>query len=166
MHILEKRLKRIRGKLKNRTIYAMGSQENLSKVASAMGQYSLSVEAVLDNDVRKRNTHAMFDVFLPSDKLIPYKKDVVILIYSPGYWKEMISQLKELGYKSSQIFVLNDKYTGTGGIRAFAGSTMRIYYGRRIYSEIVRDIDGDFEILLMRGATGDVYLNGLFLKDY
>ena len=159
---MEDRIRECSLRLTGKTIYAMGSLGNIEMLQKELEKYGIAIQAILDNDKNKERQSCRFSTCLPETRLLPYDKKVAVLVYSPGYWKAMRKQIKDLGYKNSQIFILNEKDSPN----SFLSKCRGIWKGKIIYERITRDLGKDYEILIMRGATGDVYINGLFLQDY
>lgn len=168
MGTAEKKIRRLSRKLHNKKIYAMGSQNNIQYVQELLDQWDLHIEAILDNNEKKcGDMKGEFDTWLPETKLRPYDEEAVILIYSPGYWVAMRQQLEDMGYREGrQVFVINPKIKNQSVTLQVIQGMKQILEGEKIYRRLRKHCGDNFEIIVLRGATGDVYLNGIFLADY
>ncbi|MCR5235994.1 MAG: hypothetical protein K6E34_02185 [Lachnospiraceae bacterium] len=159
MKEIEWKLRRILCKLEGKKIYAMGSQGNIEGLNIILNKRGFSICGILDNNISDIKLDSTIPTYSPEDILKPYNNKIAVLIYSSGYWREMRSQLKGMGYGSGQVYVLNYRDPENRE----RNNALR---GESIYRRLVKKAGDDFEIILLRGATGDVYLNGLFLKRY
>lgn len=152
----------------DRLVLAMGSLNNVAILDNYLKCYNLSITAILDNDKSKEGIlYNERKVFLPESILKPFNEKALVLIISPGYWREMKAQLEDMGYKEKKHFFIlyNDTQVNNTWIRFFK-EIINVRKGYKIYKDIIKRFGQDTLIVICRGATGDVYINGLFLKEY
>lgn len=151
-----------------RLVLAFGSSNNVQILQKYLSCYSLKIQAVLDNDPKKRGTWCgACRIFQPEEILQPFKDKALILIFSPGYAGQMKGQLMAMGYRENiHFFILEDfrqPYDNWGIFRRRLAEAAK---GMGLYREILRKYGKDVHIFIVRGATGDVFLNGLYLHEY
>ena len=146
----------------------MGSFNNITILDNYLKCFQLKITAILDNQKSKEGFLCNeCRVFLPDSILKPFNEKALILIISPGYWREMKEQLENLGYQEKvHFFVLHDDYQVKDSWKRFLKEINEARKGYHIYKNIIKQYGVDTHIVLSRGATGDVYLNGLFLREY
>lgn len=151
-----------------RMVLAMGSSNNVQILQNYLSCYSLKIQAILDNDPRKRGTWCgECRIFRPEEILQPFQEKALILIFSPGYAGEMKKQLMGMGYQENiHFFILEDFRQLEDGWRFFFRMLNEARKGMRIYKDILKKYGKDTHIFIVRGATGDVFLNGLYLERY
>ena len=152
----------------NRLVLGMGSLNNVAVVDNYLQCYSLKIAAIIDNDDRKEGLlYQDCKVFLPESILKPFNEKALIIIISPGYWKDMKVQLEGLGYKEMEhFFILHDENQNGVTWGRFYEEISNLSKGYNLYKDILKKYGKDTQIVLLRGATGDVYINGLFLNEY
>lgn len=151
-----------------RTVFLMGSASNVRLVQKYLACYHLKAYAVLDNNPALEGTYVGgIRTYLTTKALTPVNERALILVFSPGYWKEMKEQLEELGYKENiHFYILKDFRRMTENTWNFIMAMRGVRKGYRIYRRIRETYGDDTFIFLERGATGDVFLNGLYLEPY
>ena len=95
----------------------------------------------------------------PQDVLCPYDDNILILIYSPKYWEDMLNQFVQMGYKDKKHIVVLDRPSEKKN-RYLVG------VGWRFYCSIQRNYGKDVQFFLANCPLGDYYLLGIYLKQY
>jgi len=151
-----------------RLVLAMGAFNNVRILQKYLGCYGLKIQAILDNDPKKRGLWCEnCKVFQPEEVLRPFKEKALILVYSPGYAQQMKDQLLSLGYQENiHFFVLKDFRQLKDSWKQFFQKIAEAKKGMRIYRSILRRYGKDTHLFIVRGATGDVFFNGLYLEQY
>lgn len=152
----------------SKLVLAMGSAYNVKLMQNYLKCYSLKFQAILDNNPDL--TGVMVNgckVFQPEQLLLPTKDNVLIFVYSPKYSNQMKKQLEEMGYQENKhFFIIQDFRQFTDGVTDFYKGIKKTHHGYRIYQRILNKYGKDTQIIITRGATGDVFFNGLYLKEY
>lgn len=158
---LKKRVKRVvyLRNLKDKDVFLFGVSDATRHIIKILRENDIEPKHVIDNDVRKQNSNCMrIKVIAPQDIEKGNRKKVIFL-YS-GYWREMVSQLKRMGYKKNEYIVLCPQNISL--FAAFLGAIK----GREIHKRLIKKY-GDLKILLCPyTGTGDIYLIGTYWEQY
>lgn len=155
------------GKLRDRKIIFFGVSPGAKEVRNFLREYKVTIDIIVDNDSRKIGKESMgFMVENPEKELLPLNKDLVILVYSPGYYREIVKQLIGYGYKINEnIFVLNFKLDES--LPSLIYYFVKAVKGKRLYYKLLRNYPkGSVLFCAPYTGTGDIYLAGLFFKEY
>lgn len=157
-----------RHRFSGRLVLAMGSANNVLLMQRYLSCYFLRIQAVLDNDPQKWGLWCGdCRIVQPERILQPFQDKALILVYSPGYANQMKQQLMDMGYRENYHFFILEDFRQ---LEDSWGLFFRVYIdaikGIRIYREIMKKYGGNIHIFIVRGATGDVFFNGLYLKEY
>lgn len=157
-----------RQRFDGRLVLAMGSANNVRILQKYLSCYSLKIRAILDNDPEKKGlVIGGCKVFQPKEILCPFKEKALVLIYSPGYADQMRDQLASMGYQENvHFFILKDYRNPNNNWKLFREKIVEARNGMLLYHKILKQFGKDAHILIARGATGDVFLNGLYLEEY
>lgn len=157
-----------RHRFSGRLVLAMGSAYNVQLLQRYLSCYSLKIQAVIDNDPGKRGAWCgECRTFLPEEILQPFREKALILIFSPNYAVQMKKQLTDMGYReNTHFFILKDFRQPDDNWGFFFRTLADALKGMRLYREILKKYGKDVHIFIVRGATGDVFLNGLYLDEY
>lgn len=124
--------------------------------------------AIVDNNPEKQGKMIKgVRVYSPQEYLSKHDDELRIIVAS-GYYKSMCEQLSSLGYKiNEQVFVAY----GVLGVMETDYRAVKYHEARAIkghyFSEMLRKKYGNKKILLCPyPGTGDVYLIGLYLREY
>ncbi|WP_167956022.1 glycosyltransferase family 9 protein [Anaerosporobacter faecicola] len=158
-------------KFVDKKLILFGYNQASEEAARYLTQFSLDIDAVIDNNKKKIGQaigNAM--VYAPEDYLLPYKKDVVILIASK-YYSEMVNQLENMGYSEEQHIIKMIEYSpySINSIKkeVFDEKIKHVVRGKEIYSDILiqaKGLEKVFVIPLVQ--LGDAYLGLSFLRAY
>ena len=170
-----------KGRLKDKEIIFFGANKSTKEMCTYLRSKGFEPYAIVDNDKRKQHQKvAGLATYLPAELLSDYHEKAVILIASE-YFKEMSEQLSELGYDREkqiiQVLRLNRFYdTSNEAFEEYAGKARR---GEAVYQKLLKEWKERFEtgsdsqetfypslILCPYPGTGDIYLIGLYLKEY
>lgn len=151
-----------------RLVLAMGASVNIEKMSNYLRCYGISIGGRLDNNPRLWGTWSSgLKIYKPEDVLVPFKDKALIIIFSPKYGKQMGEQLCKLGYKEGiHFFIINDYGNNNESWDAFEEGEEQVKNAYKLYNNIMDKYGSDATIFLLRGATGDVFLNGLYIKKY
>lgn len=165
---IRKQLARInrRGQLSGRRVVIFGAAAVSLEIRRELADYGLRPEIVVDNDNRKIGRECMgLTVKKPEDGLLPFDDTLAIFLYSERYYREIILQLEQLGYvRDRHIFRLNEPRDES--LNVFVrrlGAVVRGWFG---YRRLMRKYPGYTLFVAPYTGTGDVYLSGLFFKEY
>lgn len=147
-----------RGKLKNKDIYLFGVSNNTRRMIRALRDLGYSPLQVADNDKRKQNSHCS-GLEVVSPEAIRKHHTTIILIHS-YFWREMRLQIMNYGFSKSQIYVfgLREKTLGK--------QLFECWMGEKIYKRLVKKYGNIPFFLCPYTGTGDIYLIGVFWKEY
>jgi hypothetical protein len=167
--MMEKNIDRLvrRGALHGRRIVLFGASVFSKEVKSCLLKKGLAVDGIVDNDGRKIGKPYMgLRVQKPEDALASGVAALVVLIYSPDYYREMARQLTRMGYaENKDVYVLNRK-TGESP-RNMAYALLRIIRGLFAYRRLTKGAYGRRVVFVAPyTGTGDIYLAGLFFNEY
>ena len=136
-------------------------------IRDLLNENNVALFAIVDNNAEKTGQECLGTmVYTPNTFLSPYREDAIIIIWHDAYWKEMVKQVKKLGYPGEQIKVfhtfpiLKDNIS----IKADFYSFLQVIKGWKIYK---RELDNtDMVFLCPYKGTGDVYLAGGYFNQY
>lgn len=155
-------------RFQGRLILAMGSALNVKNLQNYLKCYGIEIQAILDNnkDLSGKWRDGL-KTYTPEHVLEPFNDKALILVFSPKYLNQMREQLCTMGYKENKhFFLLKDYRTREDSSSAtFQKYVDEAKTGVALYKQIKKKY-GDVTIVITRGATGDVFLNGLYLKEY
>lgn len=134
----------------------------------------IEVNAVVDNDPAIRGkTIFGVQVCFPSDLLSDFKPNAVILAAPKFYYGEICRQLAGMGYEENKhIFQTSRFYKKSSSnyslfLADFFASILSLIKGYKIYRKIRKKYGGNIPLFLFPYAgLGDIYLVGLYLKQY
>jgi len=149
-------------------VFAMGSDINVGYIQDYLKFCQLKIDAILDNNsMLQGKLINECRVFSPEKALKPFNDKAVILVFSPAYGNQIKLQLEQMGYQENKhIFVIKDFRQNKNDFLNYINSMKAVKKGYNIYNNILKKYGENTHIFICRGATGDVYLNGLFLKEY
>lgn len=152
-----------------RMVFAMGNGENVYQMTKYLKCFFLEFHAILDNDKKKWGTwsHGL-KIFSTEKMLRPYRDNALIIIFAPIYGEQMKEQLESLGYKENvHFFLIREPQQSDDEDKAAYNYCVReTKRGKKIYDKFKKKYGADTHFFIVRGATGDVFLNGLYLKEY
>jgi hypothetical protein len=166
---VEKKIRNLaeQGKLSNREIVFFGASPASKEVRNFLRKYDAAIDMIVDNDNRKIGKESMgFTVKDPEKELLPPNKDLIILVYSQGYYREILVQLIGYGYKVDEnIFVLNFKLNDS--LPSLIYYFIKAVKGKRLYYKLMSSYPKESVLFCAPyTGTGDIYLAGLFFKEY
>jgi hypothetical protein len=156
-----------RGALRNKKIVLFGASVFSKEVQIFLEKFGYTVSAIVDNDIRKVGKRFLgMTVNTPEEVLLPYDEKKYILIYSPGFFREITAQLEGMGYrKNRQSFTLNFRVNDS--LFMFGYISMHKLMGLYWYRMITKGHPADCRIYIAPyTGTGDIYLIGLFFHTY
>lgn len=152
-----------------RMVLAIGSAHNVAMMRDYLKCYGLEFAAVLDDDPEQvGKSRAGLPVYLMDAVLQPWRENALVLIMASGWNKSIKEQLENLGYREKvHFFLLHDLPSGEADSKErFARQFAKARQGLALYEQIKANYGETAHIFLLRGATGDVFLNGLYLAPY
>lgn len=157
-------------RFQERLVLGMGSGYNIWQVQKYLNCYDIQIKGILDNSPHLTGTWQNgLKTFRPEQLLQPFNDKALILIFSPKYAGEMAEQLKSMGYQQGRHFIiLKDHRTpeDNDSGKAFRLEKRKALRGLRIYRDLKDRYGQDISVFIVRGATGDVFFNGLYLGEY
>jgi len=167
--ILRKKLVKTIGKgmLEKKRIVLFGASIASKEVKNCLAEYGYAPFAVVDNDTRKIGRECLgLTVQEPEKLLLPYSDSYAILIHSSGFYREILFQLKKIGYqKNKQVFALN--FNINDSLAIFAYYTALKIRGLFLCWRLMRSLPHDaFMFVAPYTGIGDIYLVGLFFNEY
>lgn len=166
---IKRRINRLdrRGLLNGKRIVLFGASISSKYIKTCLLELGYKPSSIIDNDSRKIGNLCMnFVVDKPEEVLLPFDGETAILLYSPGFYREITRQLEQYGYKSRKsIHVLNLKVNDS--LKIFAYFTLLRLRGIRWYNKLMRGTDANTKLFIAPyTGTGDIYLAGLFFNEY
>ena len=156
-----------RNALDGKRIVIFGAAAASKEIKTCLLELGYAPNAVIDNDPRKIGKECMaLTVQKPEDALLPFEDDTAILLCSGGFYREIIYQLTQLGYKKDKhIHVLNFK--SDESLISFFRATAYILRGIILYKRLIQRMPPNTMIFVAPyTGTGDIYLAGLFINEY
>lgn len=148
-----------KGVFKNKKIYLFGVSENTRQIIRILRTYQIKPEGVLDNDKIKHGTYCSGTLVEPVEAIKDAHNPQHIYIVCSLYWREMTAQLKDIGVKNKNIFMLYKEET----LKECFYHAVR---GKQIYERLIIKY-GEIPVFLCPyTGTGDIYLIGSFWKQY
>lgn len=167
--ILKKKISRLirRGGLCDKQIVLFGASSFSKEIKSCLIEQGFAVSGVIDNDSRKIGTECMgLMVRKPEEALLPCSGNIVVLILSGGFYREMVFQLAQMGYnKNKSVFILNFKINESLPCLSYMlASTIR---GIIAYRKLTKRFPANQCVFVAPyTGTGDIYLVGLLFNEY
>lgn len=152
-----------------RMVLAVGPAQNVAMMRDYLKCYGLEFTAALDDDWRQvGKSRAGLPVYSMESVLQPMRDNALVLVFASALNKNIKEQFEAWGYKEQvHFFLLHDLPDGEADSRErFSGQFAKAVQGKAIYNKLKTDYGEDTHIFFMRGATGDVFLNGLYLASY
>lgn len=152
-----------------RMVLAMGTTHNVAMMRDYLKCYGLEFAAVLDNDLTQvGKSRAGLPVYQMEAVLQPLRENALVLVMASGRNKSVKEQLETWGYRENvHFFLLHDLPSGEADSKErFSSQFVKAKQGFSIYQQLKTNYGESVHIFLMRGATGDVFLNGLYLGPY
>ena len=152
-----------------RLVLAVGSAHNVAMMRDYLKCYGLEFAAVVDDEPEQvGKSRAGLPVYLMDAVLKPRRENALVLVMASGRNKSVKEYLESLGYREKvHFFLLHDLPSAEADSKEhFERQLAKARQGLSLYEQIKADYGETTHIFLMRGATGDVYLNGLYLASY
>lgn len=168
---LQARLKKLsnKGFFDNKKVYLFGGSRHLRGMREALQQLGIPISGVIDKDSRKSGTDYMgIPISPPEETLAQFDKNIVVLILSNRYYREMVTQLKSWGYVSGKNYVVLNDVVGTRNdesLKCFFKMAFRAVRGLKDYRKLIGDEKKTLFLAPYPGA-GDMYLISLFFHQY
>lgn len=165
------RLKKLSGKgfFDNKKVFLFGGSKQLRGMWETLSLLEIPISGVIDKDSRKSGTDYMGSpISLPEEALDHFDKNIVVLILSNRYYREMTTQLKSWGYVSGKNYIVLNDVIGTKNdesLKCFFRMTFRAFRGFRDYRALIRNEKKTLFLAPYPGA-GDMYLISLFFHQY
>lgn len=162
MNPTEKELKKLGRKhlLQGRELAAIGRMEHVESIHKALKSHGMRLSVILDNDTKKEGLSINgVLVYKPEKYLLPFRENILILIHSPKYWRDIGRQFQGMGYVEGKHFIVLHKPSIKKAIED-------VEKGDRIYRRICKKYGADVHVLVARGPIGDFYLLALYLDAY
>lgn len=172
MNLIDEEINKLLGKkiTKFNKIVLFGANKSSMAIMEILQGYN--IVAIIDNDIRKRGQilNNIF-VYQPEEFLKDYDSSYRIIIASE-YYAQMCMQLRDMGYiEGKEVFVVwhgqhiyNISYDTSD--ETFIFHIKKANNGFRIYRKIQAKYKDAFIFLCPYEGTGDIYLIGLYLKEY
>ncbi len=152
-----------------RLVLAMGSAQNVAMMRDYLKCYGLEFTAVVDEDpAQTGKSRAGLPVYNAQAILHPLRENALILIFASNRNHGIKEMLTAWGYQENlHFFLLRDLPNGEADSEdRFSRQCVKAKQGLAIYEKLKASCGKNAHLFLMRGATGDVFLNGLFLAPY
>lgn len=147
------------GAFKDKKVYLFGVSENTRQIIRILRTYRIEPEGILDNDKIKQGTYCSGLLVEAVEALEDAKNPQNLYIVCSLYWREMTAQLKAIGIRNKNIFMLYKEET-------LSECIYHAVRGKQIYERLVAEY-GDIPVFLCPyTGTGDIYLIGAFWKQY
>ena len=155
------------GRLVNKRIVLFGASGFSKDILTSLQEYGYNAHAIVDNDSRKTGSRCLgMTVQKPEEVLVPFDDNTMVLFYSPSFWREIMQQVNQMGYKFGRhICVINSK--NDDSLISLALMTAYKIRGLFWYRKITKGHSLNCTIFIAPyTGTGDIYLAGLFLNEY
>ena len=162
-------MKKIRDQLKKlkknkvfdqRFIIAIGRLEHIGEIQEILTSIGVSLDAIVDNDKKKQGINVKgIQVYSPQELLMPFRNDCLILIYSPKYWREILNQFEQMGYREGIEVIVLQKPDLKNNVKS-------IVAGYKEYKSLKKEFGDDAVVFICNCPLGDFYLLGLYFKQY
>lgn len=168
MELIDEELKKLLGKkiTQFNKIVLFGANKSSIGIMEMLQEYN--IVAIIDNDVRKQGQLINgVPVYQPEDFLKDYNNIYRIIIASE-YYAQMCEQLQEMGYvEGKEVFVVwhGQRFYDISD-ETFMFHIQRAERGKKVYNKIQDTYKNAFIFLCPYAGTGDIYLIGLYLKQY
>lgn len=141
-------------------IVAIGRIEHIRKLQELLEPCKLKLDAIVDNDKKKHGISVNgVIVYAPEELLLPFCEDRLILVYSPKYWQEILSQFEKMGYVEGRHIIILQKPTLVNNIR-------EIIDGYKLYKNIQNEFGKKVTVFVCSCPLGDFYLLSLYFRQY
>jgi hypothetical protein len=154
-------------KLDNKRIVLLGASIASKEIKNCLVEHGYTPFAVVDNDTRKTGKECLgLTVQEPEKQLLPFDDSYAILVCSGGFYREILFQLDEMGYKKDkQVFVLN--FNADDSLVVFVYYMVLRFRGLFMYWRLMKNLPKDtFIFVAPYTGIGDIYLIGLFFNEY
>lgn len=152
-----------------RFICVMAGKKNSYVIEQILNLLNRNIDVILDNNETLHHTNKSgIPIYKPEEILKPFNDKALIFIYSPKYFRQMSSQMEKLGYrKNKHFYVLRDqKYQSDLDFYYFFVNCYVTLYGKFYLERLKKQYGKDVHFLMIRCATGDVYIVCKYLKQY
>lgn len=153
------------GDLKEKSIVIFGCTMWAKMLIGLLADRGLKVAAFVDNNPKKTGGKCQgIDVYSPNEYLMNAQDKYIVIICS-SYWREMSRQLESMGYRRDNNFFVIFYEDEVGH---FWRNLKEVITGYRLYHKLLRKypVEGKHVFVCPYGASGDVYMAGLFFKTY
>lgn len=160
-----------KNKFKKKYVIVFGSNEPAEIMIDYLAERGIKVNALIDNNKIKVGTKLKgILIYTPENLLEKFKPNAIILIASKYYY-EMLSQLNKMGYiENKHIFKvveMAEAKSNSISLREFFKHIKTVKLGENVYNSIIYKYKYIERIFLFPAKfLGDVYIAGLFLKEY
>jgi hypothetical protein len=158
-------------RFQDKFVVLFGANSPGDKVINHLSSRNIAVNAIIDNNANNTGK-SMLDIpiHLPGELLGEYKDNLIVLICS-RYYAEMRAQLEKMGYVNDRhIIKLLDMNAGINYSTTeddFTKTSDTLIETAKIYNQLIGKYGGDVTIFVCpTKANGDIYLSGLYLKQY
>lgn len=144
----------------NKFVIAIGRLERIKLIQDILASSGVHLDAIADNDKKKHGISVNgVQVYAPEKLLVPFNHNRLILIDSPKYWREILNQFEQMGYKEGiNVIVL---------LKADLMNNMKsICAGYKIYNNLQKEFGNDAVVFVCSCPLGDFYLLGLYFSQY
>lgn len=161
MYLIEHELKQINKKyLKRKTIMLMGRIEHVQTMLHWLKTHGYQVDSIIDNDVKKQGIEVDgIHIRKPEEVLLPYNQQIVVIIYSPKYWEEMVEQLSAYGYVDKKQLLVLDRPSWQKNIK-------QVELGLHLYRKMQEQYGKRTHFFLANCPLGDYYLLCSYLGQF
>ena len=159
---VRKKLKNMirKGKLKDREVYLFGVSDNTRQILQLLREYDVIPCGILDNDPAKIGSYCSGIKVSAADQVEAVQDGTKIFLMHSYFWREMTAQLLKLSVPQKSIVPLSRKKA------PLWKQLLGAYRGKRVYGRIVKQYGKVPVFLCPYTGTGDIYLIGVFWKQY
>lgn len=147
------------GAFKNKKVYLFGVSENTRQIIQILRTYQIEPEGILDNDKIKQGSYCSGLPVKAAESLEDAGNPQNLYIVCSLYWREMTAQLKAIGIRNKNIFMLYKEET-------LMECICHAFRGKQIYEHLIARYGEVPVFLCPYTGTGDIYLIGTFWKQY
>ena len=147
------------GAFRDKKVYLFGVSENTRQIIRILRAYQIEPEGILDNDKIKQGSYCSGILVEAVEALEDARNPQNLYIVCSLYWREMTAQLKAIGIRNKNIFMLYKE-------EALTECIYHAIRGKKIYEGLIARYGEVPVFVCPYTGTGDIYLIGTFWKQY
>ena len=152
------------GALTNKKIYVMGSVNNALLLKKGLRKCGIDIIAIVDNNPKKAGRCTVQDeefeiIHSSTFFMLEDRQDIVLLIYSIRFWREMTDQMIRHGFREGENLFILEAPTLEKKLKYIHRANEIVNFFRNKYGKNVK-------LLVFHGPVGDNYFFAMFVREY